>query len=102
MTREAFELYFKRIASDGILALHISNRYGQLEPVVHAAARTLGKTAVLVPTDDGDSPLYNSTWVLLSSDPERFRTSAFEKAEPLEGWVIWTDDHSDLLSMLKR
>jgi hypothetical protein len=103
LTREAFELYFKRLASDGILALHISNKYVRLEPVVHAAARALGKAAVLVSTDDETSPLYNSTWVLLSSDPKRFQTARFDKTEPLEtGLVTWTDDHSNLLSVLKR
>jgi len=103
LTREAFALYFERIASDGVLAMHISNKYVRLEPVVHAAATALGKAAVLVSTDDEESPLYNSTWVLLSSDPKRFQTSRFEKTEPLEtGSVLWTDDYSNLLSVLKR
>src|SRR5262245_24714564 len=34
LTREAFQLYFERIASDGILAMHNSNKYVRLEPVV--------------------------------------------------------------------
>jgi len=34
ITREAFRLYFDMLAARGILALHISNRYLRLEPVV--------------------------------------------------------------------
>jgi hypothetical protein len=40
--------------------------------------------------------------VLLASDPKRFQTSVFETAEALgEASVTWTDDHSNLLSVLK-
>ncbi|HEY3175402.1 MAG TPA: hypothetical protein VGK94_06515, partial [Candidatus Polarisedimenticolia bacterium] len=88
---------------DGILALHISNKYVDLEPVVSAAADALGKRAVLVSTDDEDYPLYDSTWVLLSSRADRFETPAFNEAELLTAApVTWTDDYSNLLSVLKR
>ena len=103
LTREAFDLYFRRLAPEGILALHISNKYVDLEPVVRAAADALGKHAVLVSTDDEDYPLFDSTWVLLSSRADRFETPAFKEAEPLTAApVTWTDDYSNLLSVLKR
>ncbi len=103
LTREAFALYFRRLAPAGILALHISNKYVDLEPVVSAAARALGKQGVVVSADDEDFPLYDSTWVLLSSRADRFKAPAFEDAEPLTATpVAWTDDYSNLLSVLKR
>lgn len=103
LTREAFDVYFSRLQPGGILALHISNKYVDLEPVVHAAADALGKHAVLVSTDGEAYPLYDSTWILLSSRADRFTTPAFEAAEPLAtASVVWTDDHSNLLSVLKR
>jgi hypothetical protein len=41
--------------------------------------------------------------VLLSSQADRFATPAFEHAEALDGASVnWTDDHSNLLSVLKR
>ena len=103
LTREAFDLYFRRLAPTGIVALHISNKYVDLEPVVRAAADAFGKGAVLVSTDDEDYPLYDSTWVLLSSRADRFETPAFKEAELLTAApVTWTDDYSNLLSVLKR
>jgi SAM-dependent methyltransferase len=103
LTREAFALYFRRLAPGGILALHISNKYVDLEPVVNAAALALGKRGVVVSTDDEDFPLYDSTWVLLSSRADRFEAPQFKDAEPLTATpVAWTDDYSNLLSVLKR
>src|SRR5205807_10286368 len=45
LTKEAVELYFDRMSEDGLLALHISNRWVRLEPVVAAIARDLGVAA---------------------------------------------------------
>ena len=43
LTREAFELYFRQMKTDGVLAVHISNQYLNLQPVVEAAAGESGK-----------------------------------------------------------
>src|SRR5262249_8388778 len=52
LTIEAFRLYFLHLRPGGILAVHISNRYLYLEPVVAAAAETLGKEAVIINNPD--------------------------------------------------
>ena len=39
LTREAFATYRKHLAPGGLLLVHISNRYLDMEPVVAAAAR---------------------------------------------------------------
>jgi hypothetical protein len=105
LTREAFTLYFRRLAPAGILALHISNKYIDLEPVARAAAEALDKRAVVVSTDD-DFPRYGSTWVLLSGRDDLLATPDIEDASrPLSDTaapVAWTDDYSNLLSVLKR
>jgi hypothetical protein len=41
LTKEALELYFDKLADDGIIALHLSNRYLNLEVVVARLAREL-------------------------------------------------------------
>src|SRR5258706_16000426 len=48
LTREAFELYFRHLRPGGVLAVHISNNYLDLQPVVVSAATELRKTAVVV------------------------------------------------------
>lgn len=105
LTREAFALYFRRLAPAGLLALHVSNKYVDLEPVVRAAAEALGKHAAVVSTDE-DFPLFGSTWILLSSRADFFETPDFkETGQPLSRTVApvsWTDDYSNLLSVLKH
>ena len=53
LTREAFDLYWKHLKSDGILAIHISNAYLDLKPVVNALARERGMRTILI-EDDGN------------------------------------------------
>ena len=53
LTREAAQLYGRHLQPDGMLALHISNRYLDLEPVCLGDAQALGKQAVVV-DDEGD------------------------------------------------
>ncbi|MCE9531763.1 MAG: hypothetical protein K8T89_11670 [Planctomycetes bacterium] len=42
LTKESFELYFNKMEPDGLLAVHISNRYLDLEPVVERLCREMG------------------------------------------------------------
>jgi spermidine synthase len=107
LTREAVAVYFKHLKKDGILALHISNRYLDLEPVCAKAAEYFGKTAMTV-ADDGDQAPYlsASTWVLLAADNSIFGDHAFgnaditpSKAKP--DFRAWTDDYSNIVQILK-
>jgi hypothetical protein len=71
LTKEAVQLYLERMTEDGILALHISNKYVRLEPVVAAIARDLGLTA-RVWNDDADRRPGKtaSSWVAVARTPE--------------------------------
>ena len=73
LTREAFEIYFRHLKPDGVLALHISNQYLNLQPVVEAAAVALQKEAVLVNNGDNyPQGIYSAAWILLGNDPQGF------------------------------
>jgi hypothetical protein len=71
LTREAVQLYLDRMTDDGILALHISNKYVKLEPVVSAIARDLGLTARVWNDDSerGGPGKTASSWVVLARSP---------------------------------
>ena len=71
LTVEALQLYLERMTPDGILALHISNRWVQLEPAVAAIANKLGLTA-RVWSDNADRwpGKTASSWVVLARNPE--------------------------------
>ena len=51
LTKEAVELYFSRLADNGLLALHISNRYLSLEPVIERIVRAIPGSDALVMHD---------------------------------------------------
>ena len=45
LTSQAMALYFRHLSPDGILAVHISNHYLDLEPVLAGRKRATGKRA---------------------------------------------------------
>jgi SAM-dependent methyltransferase len=106
LTIEAFQLYFHHLRPDGILAMHISNRHLQLEPVVAAAAQKLGKGAVLINNEhDHSNEIFIARWVLLANRGVLARLSGVEKAGrrvTASGRVkLWTDSYSSLFPVLK-
>ncbi len=107
LTRQAFALYFRHLNSQGVLAVHISNQYLDLAPVVTAGALELGKEVVKIRNEaDGARGISGATWVMVG-DPEQFLgKSSIESAGSLlnsaSPRILWTDDYSSLLSVLKR
>jgi hypothetical protein len=107
LTREALEMYFQKLTEDGILAVHISNRHLDLQPVLANLARQLKLFALRQEDDDSDRRqvpgISNSDWVVLArrredlgklADDERW--SAVQ-TDPQVG--VWTDDYSNLLGV---
>jgi len=106
LTREATELYFRQLKPGGILALHISNRYLNLEPVCLGDAQALGKQArVFDDTGYEASYLSASTWILVTSDLAWFDSPSFKDARMRPAKMPgkfrpWTDDYSNLFQIL--
>jgi len=106
LTVEAMKLYEKHLRPDGILAVHISNRYLDLQPVLERAATVLGERAAVVETNDSDDgSCFGTTWVLISRNNaffERPEVKAAAKPMPPAAWLrAWTDDYSNLFQVLK-
>jgi hypothetical protein len=107
LTLEAMQTYLRHLRPDGILAVHITNRYLDLQPVMAAAARHHGRTALLYALEkDEDNPAcYSSDWVLIMT-PERAAALPLvmndgEPLAPRPGFRPWTDGFSNLFSVLK-
>jgi len=105
LTKEAFELYFKHLKKDGILAIHISNRYLKLENVVYGIASSLNKKIIYIKTrKKRRKRVSRSTWILIT-DNEAFinnrKVTKYISRRPktLEK-VLWTDDFSNLVRVL--
>jgi hypothetical protein len=112
LTVEAVDLYLEKLAEDGVLALHISNQYLELEPVVAAAARAKGlvglsrreRGADLTEAEwrRGRRP---SHWILLAryrgplepfaNDPRWQALSGRPTDKP------WKDDYSNIFGALR-
>jgi SAM-dependent methyltransferase len=105
LTREAFDLYFRHLRADGILAVHISNKHLDLKPVVERVATAVNIPARVVDTDDDEEHCFGSTWVLLTRRAGFFESLGAErKLETLTaraGFRPWTDDFSNLYQILK-
>jgi hypothetical protein len=105
LTREAMVLYFHHLKPDGILAVHISNRYLDLQPVVQGEANATGHVARLVDTDDDDSQdVFGATWVLVTNPSPGFDAGILNNSTEIESkrFVrLWTDDYSNLFQILK-
>jgi hypothetical protein len=103
ITREAIRLYMQHLAPGGILAIHISNRFLDLKPVLANIARAEGLQVRLV-SDQPPEPASVTDWVLLAATPEALSGEALAVAEavsPAPGYSVWTDQFNNLLDVLK-
>jgi hypothetical protein len=108
LTREAFDVYWRHLAPDGILAVHVSAIHLDLEPVVRGLARPAGKQTVrIINNADSKAAVAWSDWVLVTVNQvflnsEDVARAASRGSSPPRAAVVWTDDHSNLLPLLRR
>lgn len=105
LTRESFALYWRHLKPDGVLAVHISNLYIDLGPVVAAAALADGKMARAVENpEDLKNGVDMSNWILITADKRFFDSPALKGARPIAvpaSFRAWTDDYSNLWRSLR-
>lgn len=106
LTVEAVQLYLNRITDDGILALHISNKFVKLEPVVDAIAKVAveGGLVARVWNDDaeGKHGKTASSWVVLARKPEHLGERL---CSPISDYMFFSDGmypHAELIDVAKR
>lgn len=101
LTREAFAVYFRQLQPDGVLAIHVSNRYLNLAPVVDQEARALKKNVLLIENEsDEREDISASSWVLVTGRKNYFERASLKSFSQIfvsrPGLRIWTDDYSNL------
>jgi hypothetical protein len=107
LDEQAFALYQQFLQPDGVLAVHITNGYLDLLPVVWDLADHFNLNRAVI-ADPGDGYFTSaSTWVLLASDPSVLALPAIAShATPLSGYHtslrLWTDEYSNLFQILKH
>lgn len=114
LTKEAVQMYFRKLAPDGVLALHVSNRYLALDKVVARIAQELNIPAFQWKDQDVNaSGKYRSDWIVLVNNVEhlgeltKIPTSETNTNPRWERLVVdstkpaplWTDDYSNVLGV---
>ena len=107
LTREAFALYLFHLKSNGLIAVHISNHFLDLEPVVLREAAEFGLHAAVIDHDADPAQwwIYSSTWILLSRDDQVLASPSIRAtARPTlsaRRVPIWTDDYCSLVQIVR-
>jgi predicted membrane-bound spermidine synthase len=110
LTREALEIYLRKLKPNGFLVFNTSNRHIDLSAVVVSAAQSLGlQVRVTLPpapgTPDHSSRSEFGTWAVVARDARDFN----EWLKGDDRWVVpkgaqiaaWTDDRTIILPVLK-
>jgi hypothetical protein len=105
LTREAWQVYLKHMKPDGILACHISNLHFDLRPVLAGLADEFHLShRIVISSADPDSGTQTAFWCLMSRDPAALDARLGEDSENAirsTKKILWTDDRSNLLEVLR-
>lgn len=110
LTVEALDLYLRRLAPGGLIAVNASNRYVELSPLFAALAKERGlavRQRLAVVDAEGRKQGHSSTLcVALARTPADLGRLADDPAwKRLDGQRAvraWTDDYADLLGLIRR
>ena len=109
LTREAIELYLRKLSPDGLMAFHISNRYLDLRPVVSGNARSLGlpglSQSYAVTQAAASDGAASSIWILVARNRAALGTLVddprWKRLDTRPGQPVWTDEFSNILSVVR-
>ncbi len=108
LTLEAFHHYQRHLKPDGAIVVHVSNRYLDLHPVVYRIADKIGFPAITIDDNDTayeDAGFYGSDWIIMTRNQVLLQQPLLkdvtkETVEFPARIMYWTDERSDLLSIL--
>lgn len=103
MTAEALQLYARKLTDKGIVVLHISNRYLDLDSVLGATLPLVpGLKGLIVSDDKADGSYAQNTSTIAVFAKDEAALDAFRSLDGAQdfhpgGLSAWTDDASDIL-----
>jgi len=107
ITREAVALYLERLKPGGVVALHVSNRYLDLRPVVGRIAADMGLEFAYVEDElhEHDGPEKSSSdWILLARERPALNAAMIQEATrdlpEARRDKAWTDDYSNIAQVM--
>jgi hypothetical protein len=107
MTREALALYVSRLAPDGVLLMHISNRHLRLAPIVARLAGDQGVVALQQTESRGPGwpeGKSESQWIVMARSAAGLdaliQGGRWTRLIANDATPLWSDDFSNILSVL--
>jgi hypothetical protein len=107
-TEEAMEIYKKKLAPQGAVVMHVSNRHLELSSVVVGIAEANDLKSWVYSEDSGrDNEYIFSTSVVVSARQEAdvgalASSDKWALTEPEDNQRVWTDDYSNVLGAVWR
>jgi spermidine synthase len=102
ITAEAFRLYRRHLRPDGILAVNISNKFLDFEPVVRALAADNGMNAIRIDSNyHPEEWITPAAWMLLSGNTELLAALESQASPAAATGSLWTDDYANVMSILR-
>lgn len=112
LTREAFAVYMRHLKPSGVIAVHTSNRYLDLVPVVLRAGQQYNlENAVVHSGRTNALAVAPSDWVVLSKNERFLQNDCFRQQhddEKIERFIsvdetipLWTDQYNNLFRTLR-
>jgi hypothetical protein len=109
-TRQALDLYLSKLTDRGLLALHTSNQYLDLQPVIADLVADAGLVG-LVRSDLGpfsseeDKGKDASQWTIIARREEVLAdlvsNQQWQRLKKRQGTQVWTDDYSNIIRVFK-
>jgi hypothetical protein len=104
LTLESIQTYLEHLNEDGILALHVTNRYVDLIPIAARLAEAVGMEAIYIENFANTIRFVESTdWILLTRNQAFLDNEAvYVNREPMPApGSLWTDDFSSLFGIVQ-
>jgi hypothetical protein len=107
-TQEAMKIYKAKLAPQGVVVMHVSNRHLALESVVVGIADANGMKSWVYDEDSGrDNEYIFATDVVVCAREEAdvgalASSDKWEQTDPTKGERVWTDDYSNILGAVYR
>jgi len=110
LTKEAMAIYRQKLAPDGAVAMHVSNRHLELASVAAGIAAEHGLKTWIDHDEENedreDEYKFSSSVAIAAARPEDLgdltESESWEAAEPEAGQRTWTDDYSNIIGAIWR
>jgi spermidine synthase len=105
LTKEAFDVYLRHLSADGVIAVHISNKHVNLEPVIRRLGAELHLPCSIVASPDRLPQCMRAKWVLMSKTDTFLASDTIRensrRLETTSEFPLWTDQYNNIVQLLR-